>query len=109
MSCGGSVGNGLCVMPKTKMLYAIYEVDKSHAEEALGNLREATNEILMLSDIKEEDVGADKWNRKDLVSTVQESLKELGYEPGNTKGIESEALSNGFCDSVLDKTITGRR
>ena len=40
-------------------------------------------------EIVEEEGIANRWSRKDLVKSVQESLEELGYEPGNINGKEN--------------------
>ena len=40
-------------------------------------------------EIVEEEGIANRWSRKDLVKSVQESLQELGYSPGNINGKET--------------------
>lgn len=57
---------------------------------------------LVKGDVAEEDVKADHWNRKELVTTVQESLEELGYKPGNTNGKEDIQTSKAVKQYRID-------
>jgi len=46
--------------------------------------------------LSEEDMEADNWNRKDLVSTVQISLNELGYTTNNQEGVEDNSTKTAI-------------
>ncbi len=60
---------------------------------------------LVRGDVVEEDVGADNWKRKDLVSTVQVSLTELGYQTGNTRGIEDKETLDAVKQYRIDHQL----
>lgn len=63
------------------------------------------NSGLVKGEVTEQDVKASDWDRKDLVATVQSSLDELGYKPGNTNGIEDDDTSSAVKQYRIDHRL----